>query len=123
MVTVDRDWVEFRFYRPQASSVYLVGDFNHWRENELAMVRSAGGYWRALIRLPEGEYRFRYCADGEWFTDYGAFGIEPGQFGYDSVIRVGPKKAAVVHGDRHDPADGAHLPESAEGQQGAFVAA
>ena len=88
MVTVDGEWVEFRFFRPKAGSVHLAGDFNGWRENELPMACRDDGYWQARVRLPVGEYKFRYCADGEWFTDYAAFGVEPGRFGLDSVVRV-----------------------------------
>ena len=52
------------------------------------MQRGDDGYWRAQLALPSGEFRFRYCADGAWFTDFAAFGVEPGGFGLDSVIRV-----------------------------------
>jgi len=92
MVTVQDNWVEFSFYRPHASSVSLAGEFNDWRTGELPMVPSGGGYWTARVRLPAGEFRFRYCADGNWFTDYAAFGVEPGQFGLDSVVRVAGTK-------------------------------
>jgi len=88
MVTVGDQFVEFRFFRPQAAQVHLAGDFNGWREGELPMRRTPDGYWVAQMRLPAGEFRFRYCADGEWFTDYAAFGVEPGRFGMDSVLRV-----------------------------------
>lgn len=88
MVVVREHWVEFWFFRPQADQVYLTGEFNQWREGELPMMRGADGYWRAAMRLPEGEFRFRYCADGQWFTDFAAFGVEPGEWGLDSVVRV-----------------------------------
>lgn len=88
MVAVRDNLVEFRFYRPQAGCVYLVGDFNHWRPGQIPMRRSADGYWTATVRLPAGTYRFRYVCDGEWFTDYAAFGVEQGPFGMDSVILV-----------------------------------
>jgi hypothetical protein len=52
------------------------------------MSRDERGYWRAIVELPAGEFKFRYCADGEWFTDYAAFGVEPGRFGMDSIVRV-----------------------------------
>ncbi|MFW6062114.1 MAG: hypothetical protein ACOC93_04825, partial [Planctomycetota bacterium] len=65
MVNVENGWVEFRFFRPQASSVSIAGDFNCWRENELMMTKLPDGYWLARMRLPQGEYKFRYCADGE----------------------------------------------------------
>ena len=90
MVNVNDDWVEFRFFRPAAQDVFIAGDFNEWREGELPMARSDDGYWTAQMRLPAGEFKFRYCADGEWFTDYAAFGVEPGRFGLDSVVRVIP---------------------------------
>lgn len=87
MVTIDGEWVVFSFYRPTAKTVHLSGDFNDWDEGTLPM-RAREGYWTAMMRLPAGEFRFRYLADGEWFTDYAAFGVEPGEFGLDSVLRV-----------------------------------
>ncbi|MCY2931976.1 MAG: isoamylase early set domain-containing protein [Planctomycetota bacterium] len=98
MVTIDGEWVSFSFYRPSAKAVHLAGDFNNWEEAALPM-RGRAGYWTAKMRLPAGEFRFRYLADGEWFTDYAAFGVEPGDFGLDSVLRVPPVTLVV-----NDPA-------------------
>ncbi len=97
MVTVRGNWVEFRFYRPQAVRVHIAGDFNGWKQSELPMTRTEDGYWLARIRLSAGEFRFRYLADGAWFTDYAAFGVEPGQFGLDSVVRVCPAALTLNH--------------------------
>lgn len=88
MVTLKDNLVEFLFYRPQAAQVHLAGDFNNWRDGELPMQPAGEGYWVARMKLPTGEFKFRYCADGEWFTDYAAFGVEPGRFGLDSIVRV-----------------------------------
>jgi 1,4-alpha-glucan branching enzyme len=88
MVRIESDWVEFVFYRPQAKQVHLAGDFNGWRGGDLLMSCGRDGYWYAKMKLPAGEFRFRYCADGEWFADYAAFGVEPGPFGMDSIVRV-----------------------------------
>jgi 1,4-alpha-glucan branching enzyme len=88
MVTIEGEWIEFKFFRPQARQVHLAGDFNNWRHGELPMSQLDAGYWVARLRLPAGEFRFRYCADGEWFTDYAAFGVEPGRFGLDSILRI-----------------------------------
>ena len=88
MVKVTGEWVEFSFFRPNAKSVHLAGDFNGWNAAELPMVYRGNGYWSAQMKLAEGEYKFRYCADGQWFTDYAAFGVEPGRFGMDSLVRV-----------------------------------
>jgi 1,4-alpha-glucan branching enzyme len=88
MVTFDGEWVVFSFFRPQAKAVHLAGEFNHWRHGDLPMLRTEKGYWQARLKLPPGEFRFRYCADGEWFADFAAFGVEPGRFGLDSVLRI-----------------------------------
>ncbi len=88
MVTVQDEWVDFSFFRPGANRVFLAGDFNDWREGELIMTDDGDGYWSARMRLPAGEFKFRYYADGAWYTDYAAFGVEPGRFGMDSVVRV-----------------------------------
>jgi len=91
MVSTEGRSVEFRFFRPQARQVYVVGDFNRWRTNAMPMRRRSDGYWCARARLPAGVFKFRYLADGEWFSDYAAFGVEPGPFGLDSVVRVQPR--------------------------------
>ena len=96
MVNVQGEWAEFSFFRPQAESVFLAGDFNNWRQNELKMTANGNGYWTARLRLTSGEFKFRYCADGAWYTDYAAFGVEPGRFGLDSVLRVADRPLKVA---------------------------
>jgi len=88
MVHVRDDFAEFTFFRPDATAVYLTGDFNGWRPDQLRMAPAGGGYWVAGLRLPRGTYRFRYLADGQWYADYAAFGVEAGPFGLDGVIRI-----------------------------------
>ncbi len=81
-------YAEFRFFRPNVASVFVAGDFNDWRTDQLRMIRSDDGYWVLKVRLPAGDYRFRYIADGAWYTDYAAFGVAPGRFGMDSLLLV-----------------------------------
>ena len=89
MVTVSGSgYAEFEFFRPAAANVFLAGDFNQWRADQLRMVPGGDGHWVLKLRLPAGDYRFRYVADGVWYTDFAAFGVEPGRFGMDSVLRV-----------------------------------
>jgi len=92
--------VIFRFFRPQARKVYLVGDFNGWNRSAMPMTRCQGGEWTCRLALPEGAYQFKYLADGEWFLDYAAFGIERGAFGWNSVLII---DAPASHG-RYRPA-------------------
>jgi 1,4-alpha-glucan branching enzyme len=93
MVTVHGSYVQFRFFRPGAQSVHLAGDFNGWQDHALQMIPTGNGYWVAVLRLEPGAYRFRYIADGRWYADYAAFGIEYGPYGPDSVVRVSPPTA------------------------------
>jgi 1,4-alpha-glucan branching enzyme len=102
MVTVHGSYVQFRFYRPAAKAVHLAGEFNAWRVDQLKMVPEGNGYWLAVLRLPPGSYRFRYLADGQWYTDYAAFGIEYGPNGPEGVVRVAP-----LHGPAATPAEAA----------------
>jgi len=95
MVTIEGDWVVFSFYRPGAKEVYVAGEFNGWRAGDVDMYSAGDGNWTAKVRLPAGEFRFRYCADGEWFTDYAASGVEPGRFGMDSLV-VMPRRSLKI---------------------------
>ncbi|HPZ99176.1 MAG TPA: hypothetical protein PLT93_13650 [Phycisphaerae bacterium] len=104
MVTQTADGkIVFQFYRPGARSMVISGDFNGW-QHSFHMTRARDGWWRAQIELAPGTYRFRYLADGEWYTDYAAFGVEPGLFGWNSVLKVDPP----------EPRQAAHVPDSRE---------
>jgi len=89
MTNVTRDGlVQFRFFRPDVQGVTVVGDFNGWRTDALPMHPAASGWWRAETQLQGGDYRFRYLADGVWYTDYAAYGIELHQKMHNSVLHV-----------------------------------
>ena len=79
--------VEFRFFRPDATAVALAADFNDWSP-QLPMTRDAHGWWTLQLELEPGEYRFRYVADGEWYTDFASNGVEVGKLGWNSVLVV-----------------------------------
>lgn len=80
--------VEFRFFRPGAHRVHLVGDFNGWEASATVMFLEPSGDWVRCLRLQRGTYRFKYLADGEWFPDYAAFGVEWGPLGVNSVAVI-----------------------------------
>lgn len=67
--------VEFRFLRPGAREVALAGDFNGWSP-VISMQSDAQGWWTIRLLLEPGDYRFRYVADGHWYTDFAANGVE-----------------------------------------------
>lgn len=82
--------VTFQFLRPQARQVFLAGDFNNWHKQSLIMLKGSDGWWRCQLTLAPGIYQFRYYADGQWYSDYAAFGLERGPFGWNSVLKVDP---------------------------------
>ena len=92
MVTIQGNSAEFRFYKPDARQVSLVGDFVNWHPGRCPMEPAGQGEWVIRVSLPPGDYKFRYFADGQWFADYAAFGVEFGPFGFDSLVRIAPPK-------------------------------
>lgn len=80
--------VGFRFFRPLARRVQLLGEFNGWDPSATPMFRESDGHWVRHLHLKPGAYRFKYCADGEWFPDYAAFGVEWEPWGWNSVVLV-----------------------------------
>ncbi len=57
-----------------AKTVYVVGDFNDWKNHQLEMKRLKSGEFKAELNLAPGrEYQFRYAIDGErWENDWEA---------------------------------------------------
>ena len=80
--------VEFRFFRAGAREVRLAADFTGWQEKAVAMREEGSGWWSARVRLEAGEYRFRYVADGQWFTDFASHGVELKKQIWNSVLVV-----------------------------------
>jgi 1,4-alpha-glucan branching enzyme len=93
--------VEFRFFRPEARDVRVAGDFNGWSGESLVMKPAGNGWWSARTLLGSGEYRFRYVADGRWFTDYASNGVEFAKLGLNSLLIV-PKQERVNTSDKGD---------------------
>lgn len=61
--------VLFRIYRPDASLISLVGDFNGWNPENDLMRKGTDGIWRLEKRLAPGTYRYKYIIDGQWLPD------------------------------------------------------
>lgn len=104
MVTVSENTARFRFFRPGAKSVEVVGDFNNWHLGQIRMRPEGHGYWLVDLVMPPGCYQFRYRADGQWFTDYAAYGIVQGPLGVNSVVRIAARPVAATAQDcKSDP--------------------
>jgi len=84
--------VEFRFYRPDAQDVKVVGSFNGWGARQFLALKpdlQNDGWWTAEAQIAPGEYHFRYKVNGtEWFTDFAANGVERNKHGWNSILIV-----------------------------------
>jgi anti-sigma factor RsiW len=72
-----------------AQSVRLVGDFNDWREEGLALSDPDGdGIWRLELAVEPGRYSYRILVDGErWVDDPGADTRVDDGFGGTDCVR------------------------------------
>jgi len=72
----------------QASSAYVVGDFNNWDETATPMTKLKDGTFKAVLELePDREYQFRYLVNGnQWHNDWEADRYEPNPFSGDNSV-------------------------------------
>ena len=81
---------EFVLAAPDASKVYILGDFNGWRKSEAnCLSRTDNGRWSGHFNLRKGRYRYKYMVDDKWLHDPDNPVKEPNVFGsLDSIISV-----------------------------------
>lgn len=80
-------------YRPPSPArfVYLAGQFNNWSETGDRMFDTDGdGIYEIVLRLPPGEYQYKFVVDGQWHGDPDNPRHAPDGFGgQNSIILVG----------------------------------
>jgi 1,4-alpha-glucan branching enzyme len=54
---------------PYANSVYLVGNFNDWRANEIALKKDSINTWKCSYVLAPGNYQYKFRVDNNWVLD------------------------------------------------------
>ena len=74
---------------PDASKVFLVGEFNNWSQKKNPM-RKLKGMWQISLPLKPGEYKFKYLADSTWQNDPVAHKYCTSPFGGDDSVVVVP---------------------------------
>lgn len=81
---------QFFIHAPQASHVYVLGDFNGWQKSQASRLsRLEDGSWSAHIMLDRGRYRYKYLIDDQWIHDSKNPQKETNPFGsIDSVLTV-----------------------------------
>ena len=74
---------------PDASRVYVAGDFNGWQVDEKSMMKRENGTWTFRMNVNPGRYRYKFVKDGEWIEDPGNPKKEQNQYGQmDSLIEI-----------------------------------
>lgn len=80
---------------PNASEVYVAGDFNNWQvgTTKLERIKDSKGDWEVFIPLKPGRYQYRYVVDGIWCHDPHNSRFEPNPFGgLNSVVEIKENK-------------------------------
>ena len=67
--------VNFICHAPQAQSVSLVGDFNHWNPAAHPMKQMPDKAWAVMVDLKHGHHRYAFLVDGQLTLDPRSQGI------------------------------------------------
>jgi 1,4-alpha-glucan branching enzyme len=79
--------INFFCNAPRAESVYVAGDFNHWKP--VPMQRRVDGWWCTQIQLCHGHHQYRFLVDGKASLDPAATGTSRDSDGESvSIIAV-----------------------------------
>ncbi|MFW5803191.1 MAG: isoamylase early set domain-containing protein [Verrucomicrobiota bacterium] len=54
---------------PEATKVFLAGDFNDWDAAANRMQKVKDGSFRRKLPLKPGTYQYKFVVDGEWQAD------------------------------------------------------
>jgi len=84
----DKKSVEFKLYAPEAKKVYLAGDFNKWKANEIKLRKDSKGTWKAKLELKPGRYEYKFVVDGNWWTDPNSTSVPNSLGSHNSVAIV-----------------------------------
>ena len=61
--------ITFSLNSPNAETVILMGDFNHWSPKKHLMKKDGNGVWKKTVMLAPGDYEYKFLVDGQWQTD------------------------------------------------------
>lgn len=67
--TPKRRRIQFLFPDSAAEQVFLVGDFNKWKENSHPMKKGDDGVWKKIVMLQPGRYEYKFRVDDHWEED------------------------------------------------------
>ncbi len=81
--------VTFELSGREASSVFVVGDFNNWVADDNSRLAKDNEAWKRQLDLKPGSYKYRFVIDGKWTEDPSNPDTEKNPFGeLDSLLLV-----------------------------------
>lgn len=79
----------FSVQAPEAKEVYITGDFNNWKLDDVGRMEQDNGVWRKKLNLKPGRYHYRFVVDGEWIEDTNNPKKETNPYGsVDSLVEI-----------------------------------
>lgn len=85
----------FFYHDDTAEKVFLAGDFNDWRTDEIYFRKTSAGVWVAEIpNLPFGRYTYKFCVGGKhWIEDPShSLKEDDGFGGFNSILQIKAKQ-------------------------------
>jgi hypothetical protein len=83
-------------YRGEATSVLLVGSFNHWDSKAHPLWRK-GASWHVGVYLPAGAYPYAFCVDGQVIRDQDPRRTLRGPLGSQySIVKVPEEHVSTI---------------------------
>ena len=80
---------EFTLMAPDASEVFIAGDFNDWNPSQFSMRKFKNGTCKKKLKLKPGRYEYQFIVDGNWWADPENPSRNPTPFGSEnSVITI-----------------------------------
>jgi 1,4-alpha-glucan branching enzyme len=80
--------ITFRYTKPGAQQVLVVGTFNKWNPEANPMERLADGTFHTVIEIARGHHEFHFLVDGVAVTDRERGTIPDGNGGRRNVLEV-----------------------------------
>ena len=84
----DTEKVQFAFPAPEASEVFVAGEFNNWDIKATPLKKDKSGVWKATLPLSPGRYEYRFLSDGRWENDPACAGCVPNHFGSLNCVKI-----------------------------------
>ncbi len=80
--------IKFEFSAPDATEVFLAGDFNQWNTQATPMKKDKKGKWQATVSLEPARYEYRLLVDGHWEDDPSCSDCVANEFGGQNCVRI-----------------------------------